>query len=62
MWPHPLLTAYLATFWEVRAIAGSVFTAVLSVFSSGLLMFAAKVPAHVHSSVYRIRVQAFSTR
>lgn len=58
----PTSTAYLATFWEVRAIAGSVFMAVLSVFSSGLLIFAAEVPAHVHASVYRIRVQAFSTR
>ena len=49
------ISRLLATFWEVRAIAGLVFRAGVLVSSSCLLAFATEVPAYMHASVCRIR-------
>lgn len=52
------LSGLLATLWKVRALSGSVFTAVVLFFSSCLLAFATEVPAHVYVSVCMMRAHA----
>lgn len=49
----------LATSWEARATAGSVFTAVVLMYSSCLLAFATVVPVCVQAPVCSVRTHTF---